>query len=256
MRQTPLLVLIALLATPLSTRGAERVDYHRDIKPILKERCYSCHGALKQESELRLDTGVLLRQGGESGPAVTPGDTDGSLLVDRIIASDESSRMPPEGEPLSAAQIQLISSWIAQGAHSPEDEVAEEDPREHWAFQTPRRPTVPSAADSKWVRNPIDAFIAAEHAKRGLTPLSPANKYVLLRRVYLDLIGLPPTRDQLHAFLLDESPDAYERVVDRLLEEVGYGERWGRHWMDVWRYSDWYGRRRVPDSLNSYSTLR
>jgi len=117
------------------------------------------------------------------------------------------------------------------------------------------RLATPHVAHAEWVRNPIDAFIAAAHEAHGLTPLPPAEKHVLLRRVYLDLIGIPPTREELHTFLNDESPAAYERVVDRLLDSPQYGERWGRHWMDVWRYSDWYGRRRVPDCLNSYGQI-
>jgi hypothetical protein len=124
-------------------------------------------------------------------------------------------------------------------------------PSEHWAFRVPVRPGVPVARNTGWVGNPIDAFIAAEHEKHGLVPSEEAAKHVLLRRVYVDLIGLPPTREELHAFLADTAPDAYETVVDRLLDSPQYGERWARHWMDVWRYSDWYGRRQVPDVWNS-----
>ena len=116
-----------------------------------------------------------------------------------------------------------------------------EDPRKHWAFQPPERPAVPTVVSAAWVRNPIDAFLAAEHERLGLIPVAEAEKIVLLRRVHLDLIGLPPTPDELRAFLADTSPDAYERVVERLLASPQYGERWGRHWMDVWRYSDWDG---------------
>src|SRR5262245_32794052 len=121
----------------------------------------------------------------------------------------------------------------------------------HWAFQVPVRPAVPTVSNSDWVCNPIDSFIALQHAQHGLKPQPPASRSVLLRRLYLDLIGLPPTREQLLAFLADDSPDAYEREVDRLLGSPQYGERWARHWMDVWRYSDWYGRRMVPDVWNS-----
>ncbi|MBP85648.1 MAG: colicin uptake protein [Planctomycetaceae bacterium] len=255
MPRTLPLVVVILLATPSSSHASDRGIYSRDIKPVFSKHCYSCHGGLKQEAGLRLDTGALIRKGGDSGAAVMPSDINNSLIVDRITAADESERMPPEREALTDAQILLIKSWIAQGAKSPEDEAAEEDPREHWAFKRPRRPKPPAVTNAKWVRNPIDAFIAAQHEKRDLTPFPPAEKHVLLRRVYLDLIGLPPTRAELHDFLSDNSPDAYERVIDRLLDDVAYGERWGRHWMDVWRYSDWYGRRRVPDSLNSYGQI-
>ena len=122
---------------------------------------------------------------------------------------------------------------------------------EHWAFRVPSRPELPAVKNSAWVKNPIDAFIAAEHERRGLAPNPPADKATLLRRVTIDLIGLPPTREELQSFLADSSPDAYEKVVDRLLQSQQYGERWARHWMDVWRYSDWYGRRQVPDVWNS-----
>src|SRR5262249_46391659 len=117
----------------------------------------------------------------------------------------------------------------------------EADPKDHWAFRVPVRPPLPATRNADWVRNPVDAFLAAEHDKRGLKPQPPADKRLLLRRVYLDLIGLPPTLAEQEASLADTSPGAYERVVSRLLASPQYGERWGRHWMDVWRYSDWWG---------------
>ena len=159
--------------------------------------------------------------------------------------------MPPEGEPLSALQIARIVAWLLQGASSPDDEVPERDPRLHWAFQPPVRLSIPEVANSDWIRNPIDAFISHEHERHKLIPQPPSAKHEWLRRVTIDLIGLPPTRQELHAFLADESPEATARVVDRLLNSAQYGERWGRHWMDVWRYADWYGRRYVPDVWNS-----
>ncbi len=152
---------------------------------------------------------------------------------------------------MPAAQIAKLRAWIAQGAAAPANEQPESDPRTHWAFRAPVRPAVPTVNDPAWVHHPIDAFLAAEHARHGVTPRPPADRSLLLRRVYLDLIGLPPTRAELDAFLDDPAPDAYESVVDRLLADPRYGERWGRHWMDVWRYSDWYGRRMVPDVWNS-----
>jgi hypothetical protein len=250
MKSTALFMLLLLL--PLTVRADSPIDYATQIKPILRARCFSCHGALKQEAALRLDTGDLLRKGGDSGAAVVDGDPQKSLLVERISDVDESSRMPPEGKPLTADEIDLFRRWISEGAKSPPEEQPEADPREHWAIQKPTRNVPSQVAENPWVRNPIDAFIAARHAERGVTPLPSAKKHLLLRRVYLDLIGLPPTRDDLHAFLNDGSPDAYEAVVDRLLSSRHYGERWGRHWMDVWRYSDWYGRRNVNDVRNSY----
>ncbi len=234
---------------------AQEVDYLRDIKPILKERCFACHGVLQQKAKLRLDTGELIRKGGRHGAAVLPGKPAASLLIERVTATEESERMPPEGKPLTPRQIALIEAWVSQGAKSPLAEKAEADPRRHWAFQKPVRPEVPKVADPTWVRNPIDAFLALEHGKHGLKVSSSADKPILLRRLYLDLIGLPPTRQELKAFMDDRSPTAYERVVDRLLGSPQYAERWARHWMDVWRYSDWYGRRAVPDVLNSYAMI-
>ncbi len=230
-------------------RPQPAVDYEREIKPLLLQKCASCHGALKQNSGLRLDAGELIRKGGDSGPAVQPGQSAASLLMERVIATDHSTRMPPEGqgEKLSGPQIDLLKRWIDQGGASPADEKIPEDPARYWSYQSPVPPAVPVVRNSSWVRNPIDAFIAAEHEKRGLTPAEEAPRAVWLRRVFLDLIGLPPTRAELHAFLNDESCSAYEKVVDTLLERPAYGERWGRHWMDVWRYSDWYGSRGINE---------
>src|SRR4051812_29571865 len=133
--------------------------------------------------------------------------------------------------------LALVARVAAGAAASAAPQAA----KHHWSFTPPVRPTIPDVKNEPWVRNPIDAFVSAEHDKHGLSPRPEAPKHVLLRRVYLDLIGLPPTRDQLHAFLEDQSTDAYEKVVDQLLSSPQYGERWGRHWMDVWRYSDWAG---------------
>ncbi|MFT5323510.1 MAG: mono/diheme cytochrome c family protein [Planctomycetaceae bacterium] len=231
--------------------ATEPVDYLRDIKPILKERCVACHGALKQEAELRLDTAALILKGGDSGAAIQASNAERSLLIDRVSAEDESDRMPPEGESLSPQQVDLLKAWINQGAKSPEDEHPEADPTKHWAFQKPVRTVAPGVKDQQEVRNGIDPFIVARLERATLKPLPIAEKHVLLRRVYLDLIGVPPTRKELHAFLADKSPIAYEIVVDQLLNDSRYGERWARHWMDIWRYSDWYGRRHVPDVWNS-----
>jgi hypothetical protein len=134
-----------------------------------------------------------------------------------------------------------LGVWLCAYAAVAAAPASPQAAKDHWSFKGPVRPAVPGVKNPSWVRNPIDAFIAAEHEKRGLTPRPEAPKHVLLRRVYLDLTGLPPTREQLHAFLADPSPDAYEKIVDQLLASPRYGERWGRHWMDVWRYSDWAG---------------
>jgi hypothetical protein len=250
----PLSVLACLiLASP--SLAADRVDYLRDVKPILKEKCFACHGGLKQEASLRLDTAAFVRLGGDGGAAIKPGDAAASLLMERVTSQDEDARMPQQGSPLSPQQIVILQQWINSGAAGPAEEQPEDDPTKHWAFQTPIANSLPVVKDPEWVRNPIDAFISAQRDERALTANPPAEKQILLRRVYLDLIGLPPTRDELQVFLADTSEHAYENVVDRLLASPQYGERWSRHWMDVWRYSDWYGRRKVPDSLNSYGQI-
>jgi len=224
----------------------DRVDYLKQIKPVLTARCVACHGALKQEAGLRLDTAALAIKGGDSGAVIKPGDSVASLLLKRISATAESERMPPEGEPLKPEQIEAFRHWIAQKAEGPADEQPERAPRDHWAFKTPVKPAVPrieqpSVEQARWQRNPIDAFIAREHRQRGIVPQPEADRRVWLRRVSIDLIGLPPTPEELDAFVADQSPDAYDNVVTRLLESSQYGQRWGRHWMDIWRYSDWWG---------------
>lgn len=219
----------------------QQADYVHHVKPVLQDRCYACHGALKQEAGLRLDTAQFISKGSDSGLIINVQNADKSPLLARVTSHDESDRMPPEGEPLSAAKISQIKAWITQGAIGPADEAPERDPRDHWAFQTAIRPVVPQVANADWDSNPIDALIETSRHHKGLQHQPPADKNVWLRRVFLDLTGLPPTREELDAFSADKSPQAHETVVERLLESPQYGERWGRHWMDIWRYSDWWG---------------
>lgn len=235
-----------LLLTSSSLLADEQVNYSTQIKPLLIERCVACHGVLKQAGGLRLDTALLAIKGGESGAAIIPGNAEASALLKRVTATDESERMPPEGEPLKPEQIAALQHWIAQNAVAPRDEQPQRDPRDHWAFQTPVRNAVPqienpSAEQARWQHNPIDGFISSEHRKHGLVAQPEADKRIWLRRVSLDLTGLPPTSEDLAAFLTDETPEVYDTVVTRLLDSPQYGQRWGRHWMDIWRYSDWWG---------------
>ena len=235
------IVFIALGTLVSQLFAAEKVDYVTQVKPILVARCYACHSALRKKSGLRLDTVAALIQGGDAGPAIEPGNSRASYLME-MLTGDSGTRMPPEseGSPLTAEQIELFRKWIDEGAHAPA-ETPQPDPREHWAYHPPARPEVPRVQNAAWVRNPIDSFVAQGQEKLLLTPVPEADKATLLRRVYLDLIGLPPTREELSAYLANDSPSAYEDVVDRLLASPQYGERWARHWMDVWRYSDWSG---------------
>ena len=247
---TPCAMLLLTTSWQLAV-NAEPVDYARQIKPLFQERCYACHGSLKQEAGLRLDSGALIRRGSASGPIVLAATPDASALLERISSDDTEHRMPPIGKPLTAEQIQIIRAWVAAGSPSPADEQPEQDPRQHWAFQRPVRPALPEIARSQWARNPIDVLLHARYDREHLAPVADAEPAVRLRRVYLDLVGLPPRPEELVAFLADPSAEQYGRVVDRLLASPRYGERWGRHWMDVWRYSDWYGRRKENDVRNS-----
>ena len=235
------LVLLIGVASLCSSRSfaADEVDYERDVKPILRNHCFRCHGPLKTEAGLRLDTKVLALKGGGNGPALVPGDPNQSRLLKRITG-DDSSRMPPEGARLSESEVETLKGWIAAGAVAPADELAE-DPRAHWAYQPIQRPVVPAGTPAIWSRNPLDAFITRGHEQAKVRPRPRAKRHVLLRRVSLDLTGLPPSRAELQKFLSDASPAAFGHAVDRLLASPHYGERWGRHWLDVWRYSDWYG---------------
>lgn len=226
----------ALLATPVAAEPA--VDYATQIKPIFERHCVTCHGALRKQAGLRLDAIQFLRAGGDSGEGITPGDAAGSVLVAALKGEGGYERMPKEADPLPAEEIALVERWIAEGPIAPDNEPVAGDPAAHWSFRPIRRPAVPTVSGTA---NPIDAFVSAKRREAGLTAVGPAPRHVLLRRVYLDLIGLPPTPEELRAFLADDSPEAYGRVVDRLLADPRHGERWGRHWMDVWRYSDWYG---------------
>ncbi|MEQ1824622.1 MAG: DUF1553 domain-containing protein [Pirellula sp.] len=222
--------------------GGEQVHYIQQIKPLLRDRCYSCHGGLKQESGLRLDTVELILRGGDSGNVISTSNVAESLLLKRVSAKDIAERMPPEheGEPLSIEQVDLLKRWISAGATGPADEIPEADPTQHWSFQPVVRPVV-SRMKSTAIRNPIDAFVEAARHERGLAAQPTAPPIVLLRRLYIDLLGVPPSGEEIVAFLNDPAPDRYEQLVERLLDDPQHGERWARHWMDIWRYSDWWG---------------
>lgn len=238
-RLLPLSVVLAWSAGPLS--AAEPVDYLRDIKPILSMHCYSCHGAAKQRSGLRLDTAVSAVKGGNAGPAVVPGKSAESRLVKAVLGLDDVKVMPPKEPRLSTSQIELLKRWIDEGAKAPVVEVADKqsvDSKKHWAFQAPVRPPLPAVRQNAWPKNDIDRFILARLEKEGIRPAAEADRITLIRRVTLDLLGLPPAPADVEAALRDPSPDWYEKVVDRLLRSPHYGERMARHWLDAARYAD------------------
>ena len=221
--------------------------YSERVQPLLKARCYACHGALKQEAGLRLDTGESIRRGSDTGRILHRRPED-SPLIHRIESSEED-RMPPDGKPLTKEQVTFVRDWIASGAPSPADEKPEASPSSHWAFQKPVRPVVPSETD--WSNHPVDRLIQQQHRNNGLRKALPARPAHLLRRVAIDLTGLPPDTDTLRQFEADPSPKNYLSIVNKYLDSQQYAERWARHWMDVWRYSDWYGRRQQNDVRNS-----
>lgn len=238
-----------LYAIEFPSDQVRQVDFRSDVRPIFEQRCFACHGALKQEAGLRLDTATSIRKGSDSGSVIRTSRKEKSSLIEKITTKDIASRMPPEGHALEASQIQAITDWIDQGARIPEVDAPEPDPNEHWAFQVPKRPAIPSGVDA--ANHPIDAFILDTLTSKGLTPEPLADPAIRLRRVHLDLVGLPPSPQELERFLADPSQGAYEKVVDELLARPQHAERWARHWMDVWRYADWFGRRYVPDVWNS-----
>lgn len=228
----------AVDAAKLPSPSSRTVDFAKDIQPILADNCYKCHGPSKQEAGLRFDLKSAALKGSENGPVILPGKSAESLLVHAVAWVRDDLKMPKKAERLSDEQIGLLRAWIDQGANWPETASAEKDPSKHWAFKAPIRPAVPKVKDKRWARTPIDHFILARLEKEGLKPSSEADKVTLLRRLSLDLIGLPPTIAEIDSFLGDKSPDAYEKQVERLLASPHYGERWGRHWLDAARYAD------------------
>ena len=212
--------------------------YSAKIKPLFAVRCFACHGALEQKGGLRVDTVADMLKGGDSGPGIIPGKPRESLVWQRSAGHGNKRRMPPkgEGEEVGPEDLSRLEQWIASGAPAPEREQRDPDPRDHWAFKKPVRAVAPLPG-----ANPIDGWIEKGWREKGLNPRSEADPRTLLRRVYLDLIGLPPTPEEMDRFLADASPDAYPREVDRLLNSPRHAERWARHFMDIWRYSDWWG---------------
>jgi mono/diheme cytochrome c family protein len=214
---------------------AEELPAEAVAQKILATNCYSCHGEAKMAGlDLRDQTALL--KGGKRGPAVVPGHSSDSLLYQAIMRTGEL-KMPPGKSGLSPADIRVIAQWIDGGAKWPAARATTAE-SSWWAFQKPRRSEVPKVPDSSWVRTPIDAFILAKLHETGMKPVPPADKLTLIRRVYFDLTGLPPDPSAVKAFVQDPAPDAYEKLVDRLLDTQQYAERWGRHWLDVVRYAD------------------
>lgn len=232
---------------------ATRVEFHRDIAPILRRRCMTCHGAARQEAGLRLDRRETALKGGASGPVIVPGRSDRSLLIERVTAATAPERMPAESNPLSTDEIAALRAWIDSGGDWPKANSSISAESQHWAYVPPKRPQPPNVQPAGWIRQPADAFILARLRGRQLAPSREAAKERLIRRVTFDLTGLPPSLDEIDDFLADETASAYERVVDRLLGSAGYGERWASPWLDAARYADSNGfQRDTPRTTWAY----
>jgi hypothetical protein len=254
-------LLLLLLARPGQETGAAvPVDgpspdqiqaFEKQVRPILAERCYSCHSseAKKIRGDLRLDSRAAMLQGGGLGPAVIPGEPDQSPLIQAIGYDDPLLRMPPDGR-LSSGEVETLRAWVEAGAPWPQDEAggvpeetgpAASGESDWWAFQEVRRPEHPTVLDVGWPRNEVDQFVLAQLEAAGMRPAPEADRRTLVRRLTFDLTGLPPTPEEVDAFLGDETPDSFDRLIDRLMASPHYGERWGRHWLDLVRYADTSG---------------
>jgi mono/diheme cytochrome c family protein len=234
-------VLALLVQVPWAGRAEDRptVDFQRDILPLFKANCYQCHDGKKQKAGYRLDIRSRAQRGGESGKtSIVPGQPDKSDLIRRITSKDDEQVMPPSGKRLTPEQVKLLHDWVAAGAPWPDALANENDKTRHWAFQPPKRPELPTVKEEKWARNAIDRFVLARLEKEGIAPAAEAERITLIRRLTLDLIGLPPTVEEVDAFVNDTSPEAYDKVVTRLLASPHYGERWARPWLDAARYAD------------------
>jgi len=262
-RYLPLLRLSALLALPLAARAADQPAippppvlsaedinfFESKIRPILVENCYKCHSrdADKIRGGLLLDSRDGVLKGGDDGEVIVPGDPENSVLIYAVRYEDRTFRMP-EDKRLTDEQIADLTEWVRRGAPDPRTTVGASGAhtygglgKDFWSFQPVRKPAVPAVNDTSWVKTPVDNFVLAKLESAGLKPNPEADKRTLIRRVTFDLIGIPPTEQEVQAFLNDSSPDAFAKVVDRLLDSPHYGERWGRYWLDVARYSDTKG---------------
>jgi hypothetical protein len=222
----------------LPAASPESVDFRRDIYPLLKARCFKCHQGADASSGYRLDLRAEVLGETNGQPAVRAGDSARSRLIHLVSGAIPDTIMPPRGERLTARQVGLLRAWIDQGLAWDNVLLPPDPPPTHWAFRPVARPAVPQVHNTAWVRNPIDAFIAARHEAGGLTPAPEAPRRALIRRLYLDLTGLPPALEEVEAFVEDTSSDAYAKLVERLLASPRYGERWGRHWLDVARWAE------------------
>lgn len=237
--------LTFLALTFFSSRGfGAPVDFVREVRPIFEKHCYSCHGPEKQRSGFRLDIKALAIKGGDThGNAIKPGNSLDSILIRLVTGQEKNLLMPPKGSRLSDTEINTLKKWIDSGAAWPDglDRVKIADPRDLWSFKPVSNPVPPGTKTKGWSQNPIDQFILSRLEKEEIQPSPAADRITWLRRVYLDLTGLPPTWEQANRFLEDNQSNAFEKVVDDLLKSARYGERWAQHWLDVVRFADTHG---------------
>ena len=242
------------VSATVNARAADGVAgiefFEKKIRPVLADNCYKCHAASsdKIKGGLKLDTRADMLKGGDTGPAIVPGDAEKSLLIKAVRYTDEELKMPPKDKKLSAEQIADLEAWVKMGAPDPRTNsaaavtsVVTDQARKHWAYRPVHPPAMPSVKRSKWAQTSIDNFVLAKLEAKSLTPSPRADRRTLIRRASYDLIGLPPTPEEVDAFVADKSPDAFAKLVDRLLASPHYGERWGRYWLDVARYADTKG---------------
>src|SRR5262249_8692659 len=260
----PVLLWLIVPGWGQKTFTPDQIDFYQtNVRPLLNGQCLMCHNNEKRTNGLSLESREALLTGGNRGPAAEPGKPESSRLI-QAVEYGADLKMPPTGK-LGDEEITTLKRWVEMGLPWSELESRQPDGpglSKHWAFQPPRRFPEPRVTNFSWVRNPIDSFILARLKTEGLSPSPEADKVTLMRRLYLDLLGLPPAPAEVDAFLSDARPDAYERLVERLLASPHYGERWGRHWLDLARYADsngyniddareiWMYRDWVIDALN------
>ena len=270
MSRVPFVPLVALVLSLFATAALRAADtpakfspadlqfFETKIRPLLADKCYKCHSkeSDKVKGGLLLDTREALLHGGNTGPAIVAGNPDKSLLIQAVRYKDEDLQMPPKGEKLSDQQIADLTEWVRRGAPDPRSNVAKGSSvayagvgKNHWAFKPVQKPALPTVQNTAWVKNPVDNFVLAKLEANGMTPNAPADKATLIRRIYFDLTGLPPHPLEVQNFVKDTSPDAYAKVVDRLLASPQYGEHWSRYWLDVARYSDTKGDAKGQEDL-------
>lgn len=237
-----------------SATPAQVEFFEKSVRPLLEERCVECHSAAKGKTKggLALDNASAVRKGGDTGPVLVPGAPEKSLLVKAVTYADPDLKMPPDNKRMPAEQVAILQEWVRSGAYDPrEGKVGGADPeaaKKHWAFQPVQKPALPDVRDSKWAHTDTDRFVLSALEAKGIAPSPQADRRTLLKRLAYDLQGLPPTESELAAFAADPAPDAYEKAVDRLMASPRFGERWGRHWLDVARYSDTKG---LPAPINA-----